>query len=757
MNAAPGRSRPPAAAQRQAAIHLRDVSAERIHIVQQLPPATGGELGSLRLLASRVEHFWIDGVLRSAVPHETPFQVPRTLVPVAVEHPWAALEGHARDTDAHAGPAPLIHTFDQCGRLLLLLGEPGSGKTISLLEMARDLNARFQADPTQPVAVVFNLAGWAARGLPLAAWLLGELASKYFIPRKVARRWFGSARLVLLLDGLDEMGEADRAACVQAIREFLVSQAVPGLAVACRSTEYAALSLKLPLAAAVQLQPLADPQIAAFLDGSGRSTAAVRLLLSENDDLRETARTPLMLSVMLSVYGERRAAAANPAGAPPPADTADWSAFLFDAYIERMIARKRASGASYSPERLRYWLAWLAANLESRRQPHLYLDQLQPGWLPSPWQQLLYAGVSRVTMGVMFLLSSLLLIPLIIFLAGPATLNAVPGTPYDWILINCLIGARVGVAVALVDVLLSRVRQDFWRSSRHLVWLRTLLYFTSFLIINRAQPGGALLLLVMSVRGGGTSAETDIRPVEVLHVSLRNGWPGARKGFRAWFRTVAICLPFATVALLATDLQSGDPEMPGDAALLALGAGILFPLFLLFGALRNLTATRSLTSRTVPNQEIRLMARNSMLGAVLYGLGTTAILAVVAGMVLVLDLLYSSKPANPVAFLKFTAGMASMSGFFTVMIAIAWFGAFDVLKRYTLRTFLWMGGYTPRSYVRFLDAAVDAGLLYRIGGGYRFLHHRLQAHLAKRLPDYAQAVADARSVRGAERGRAVAA
>lgn len=756
MNAAAGRSRPPAAAQPQAAIHLRDVSAERIHIVQQLPPATGGELGSLRLLASRVEHFWIDGVLRSAVPHETPFQVPRTLVPGAVEHPWAALEGHARDTDAHAGPAPLTHTFDQCGRLLLLLGEPGSGKTISLLEIARDLNARFQADPTQPVAVVFNLAGWAAKRPPLAAWILSELAGKYFIPRKVGRRWFASARLVLLLDGLDEIGEADRAACVQAIREFLVSQAVSGIVVTCRTSEYAALPAKLPLAGAVQLQPLADPQVTAFLDASGRSTAAVRLLLSENTDLREAARTPLMLSVMLSVYDGRSAGAANPAGAPPPAVSADWSGFLFDAYVERMVARKRAAGASYSPERLRYSLAWLAANLERRGQPFLYLEQLQPGWIPSRWQQLLYVGISRVLAAIVYGTLFWVALPLL-FLVATEKVDQLPVRPAEGVLQILVTTIRVGVVAAFADGLLLTVRPGRSGLRKRLPWLRGFLYLIVETLVTAGKPSGLIvILLLMSLRGGGTSAENDVRPLEVLHFSLRDAWKGAGWGFRGWLRTVAICSAPAAVVLWATDYENS--EIPGDLPFLLSMAGILFPVFFLGGALIRMMSAHRLASRTLPNQGIALTVRNSVLASMLYGFGVAAIFAALSGMVTIADVWAGSGKATTLAdFAEGTIVVAVMFAVLAACFALCWFGAFDVLKHYVLRGFLWIGGYTPRSYVRFLDAAVDAGLLYRIGGGYRFLHHRLQAHLAKRLPDYAQAVAYARSARRAERGRAAAA
>ncbi|HYR10004.1 MAG TPA: NACHT domain-containing protein [Longimicrobium sp.] len=737
MNAAVDRGRRSAAAI-HAAIDLRDVSAERIHIIQQLPAAAGEDLGSLRLLASRVDHFWISGVLRSAVPHQTPFPIPRTLLPGAVEHPWTAFEGQP----ARAEQGSLVETFDRCGRLLLVLGEPGSGKTISLLEVARDLNARFHADLTQPVAVVFNLAGWEAKRMPLARWMLGELSTRYFIPRKVASRWFRSARLVPLLDGLDEVGEADRAACVEAVRTFLVSQSVSGLAVTCRTAEYAALATRLPLAAAVRLEPLTDPQVAAFLDASRRSAHPVRALLREHGELREVARTPLMLSVMLSVYGEEcagtpaGAAAQVPDGEEPTAG--DWSAFLFDAYVERMVARKRAASAAYPPARLRYWLAWLAAGLERRGQPHFYLEQLQPGWLPARWQQLLYVGVVRMVVGTALLPSLELLFILVMILIDPGMEGELVPFADGWLLNTCIAGAQIGIAAALVDGTLICLNGNRGRWPGRMQWVRAVLYLAAEAVLTGGRGAGGVLLM-MAMRASGTDLENDIHRVEVLHVSLRKARTGLRWALGGWVKTMVVCLPIAAVALLGTDIQSMNPELPSDGVLLAVISCFLLIPFLLSGALIRLTSVEFMESKTIPNQGMRLTARNSLVAALLYGLGATAIGVVTfatAGLVdVVLD---PSEPADPDAVRSIIL-MALVPGLPIALFAMARFGAVDVLKHHTLRLALWMGGYTPRAYMAFLDAAVDAGLLYRVGGGYRFLHHRLQAHLADRLPQYARA------------------
>jgi predicted NACHT family NTPase len=65
--------------------------------------------------------------------------------------------------------------------LLLILGEPGSGKTTTLLELAVNLISRANADAKERVPVVLNLSSWKKKQ-PLAEWIARELSEKYRVP-----------------------------------------------------------------------------------------------------------------------------------------------------------------------------------------------------------------------------------------------------------------------------------------------------------------------------------------------------------------------------------------------------------------------------------------------------------------------------------------------------------------------------------------------------------------------------------------------
>lgn len=58
---------------------------------------------------------------------------------------------------------------DDVQHSLLILGQPGSGTTTTLLTLARELITRAAGSPVQPLPVVFNLSSWAGPEQSLAA------------------------------------------------------------------------------------------------------------------------------------------------------------------------------------------------------------------------------------------------------------------------------------------------------------------------------------------------------------------------------------------------------------------------------------------------------------------------------------------------------------------------------------------------------------------------------------------------------------
>jgi predicted NACHT family NTPase len=138
---------------------------------------------------------------------------------------------------------------------------PGAGKTTLLLTLAQDLLIRAAQDPEQSIPVVFPLSSWAEQRRSLAAWLVDALNEQYDVPRKTGQAWVDTDQILPLLDGLDEVAPAHRAACVEAINAFRQEHGLLPLVVCSRSTEYEASGLQLRLQGAMVVQPLTRVQV----------------------------------------------------------------------------------------------------------------------------------------------------------------------------------------------------------------------------------------------------------------------------------------------------------------------------------------------------------------------------------------------------------------------------------------------------------------------------------------------------------------
>jgi hypothetical protein len=57
-----------------------------------------------------------------------------------------------------------------------------------------------------------------------------------------------------------------------------------------------------------------------------------------------------------------------------------------------------------------------------------------------------------------------------------------------------------------------------------------------------------------------------------------------------------------------------------------------------------------------------------------------------------------------------------------------------VIKHYALRLILWLNGYTPLKFIKFLDHFAKLIFLKKVGGGYIFIHRMLLDSFADLTP-----------------------
>ncbi len=144
------------------------------------------------------------------------------------------IETASASTDAKlTDPPSIINAFENSGRSLLIVGKPGSGKTVTLLELAGSLLETAEKDVVQAIPVVFNLSNFKRQSLE--KWLVRELKTRYDVAEEIGRGWLLQRRLTLLLDGLDEAAQNEQ--CEVAIKNFLQQPTRPGIVVTANSAK----------------------------------------------------------------------------------------------------------------------------------------------------------------------------------------------------------------------------------------------------------------------------------------------------------------------------------------------------------------------------------------------------------------------------------------------------------------------------------------------------------------------------------------
>lgn len=267
-------------------------------------PINQTEYRQRQVLLNKVKEFWIDGFLKPSLYADNAINLELESRSDAILRPELSSEILPVELDesfAELQQTDIYQQFGQ-GKTLLILGEPGSGKTITLLQLAEHLIQQTAQDLTKPIPIVFNLSSWGEKQQHLEQWLIEEFKDKYQVPKLWSEQWLREEQLILLLDGLDEVREDRRNACVRAINDFIISYNLTETIVCSRVKDYEALSEKLQLSSAICLKPLSSGQVYSFLDAVGNSLSGLKSLLQQDSGLEEFAQTPLILNVMSLAY-----------------------------------------------------------------------------------------------------------------------------------------------------------------------------------------------------------------------------------------------------------------------------------------------------------------------------------------------------------------------------------------------------------------------------------------------------------------------
>ncbi|MDZ7968285.1 MAG: tetratricopeptide repeat protein [Nostoc sp. DedSLP03] len=375
---------------------------------------------------------WVESRLEGQLHHAVRLNLQKETQPQQVR-PWGMemKVAIAQPSQLLSPETTIGQVFDQCAGRLLILGEPGAGKTTSLLDLAVELVQRAKDDPQQRIPVVVDLSDWQPTTSQLASrqsgntsrfrrvsqknlseflpeqapvwsmpnWLASKVRERYgFLPRQI-KQWLEEKRLIPLLDGLDEVRPEYQPDCVRAINEWLKSDLRPReIALCCRREQYEAYTQKLEFDGAVYLQDLTDEQIQTFLTETNRDDLKESLVADA--DFLALIRRPLLLSMAVLAYQEleptqwRRATSAG-----------DRLNLLLDAYVRRMLTQDTPSrayryGKIPSPEQSQKWLEILALELLQESETEFLIEQIGITWLSTPLQKWLFTIFAVIYWGL---------------------------------------------------------------------------------------------------------------------------------------------------------------------------------------------------------------------------------------------------------------------------------------------------------------------------------------------------------------------
>lgn len=321
-----------------------------------------------RIFIDRVHRYWIQGVLERSLYYEARLELKLTATVQSRRHPWdiAAYQADGRTVD-FPPDADVRTMFDALDQTVVILGDPGSGKTTMLLELARSLLEEARADESQQVPVVLPLSSWAVQKKPVAQWIADQLVGQYGLPRSLALDWVNDQVIIPLFDGLDEVVEERRNECASAVDEYLRTHNLTPSALCSRQTEYSLLAKRPDYYAALTIQHLTREQVELYVQGAGPGLEGLRSALAADPGLWDLAESPLLLSIMALAYRQGQETA-------DLGHSGDRRQNLYAQYVRTMLRRR--SHPRYASEQSERYLAVLARGMISSSQTVFTLDSL---------------------------------------------------------------------------------------------------------------------------------------------------------------------------------------------------------------------------------------------------------------------------------------------------------------------------------------------------------------------------------------------
>lgn len=279
----------------------------------------------------------------------------------------------------------IFERMDVAGKLLIR-GKTGSGKTTTMLNFAKEMIRRAEADINYPIPVLLDLCSWRNPQQPMTDWLVDELKLKYGVRKNLGKQLLDNKQLLPLLDGLDEVEPSLHESCVRELNAWLQGTTQPLYLVVCSlwgdiqdSSQQDIWQLSLN--AVVQLKPLTQEQVQQYL--ISLDCTELCQMLEQDTNLLELVRTPFLLNITAMSYELLSLVQWQQLSS-----RAQHVEYLLDAYVQYMLHREiqnRWYGKHKIPsvEQTRRWLVYLAQQLQEEWRTEFLVGKTPFYWVPT--------------------------------------------------------------------------------------------------------------------------------------------------------------------------------------------------------------------------------------------------------------------------------------------------------------------------------------------------------------------------------------
>ena len=623
--------------------------------------------------ARAVYHSWIMDYLITTLKYADPIDIGVGYKP---EGFWSR-EGY--DTKELPDVSSEIREiFRESDNQLFITGNPGGGKTILMLQLAKQLLHEYGDNESKdlskkeslPIPVIFNLASWVQQKLDIERWVIEMLWIDYRIPEGKAKEWMAQNKLVYFFDGLNEISdlivikkvearletksaenkattESREAArtkinniarnnCMTKLNTFAENHPSSGIVISSRSKEFIPLAGNVSEFGVIALKPIAPDVVDDYLMRPGYDT--VQKLRETDETIQKFSQQPFLLHAILYAYHQIvwRGLTKLPQAETPDEQRRD---HLLDTYVKKRLSEYQEAYNNKWKLQGRSYLNWLATTLEDTHKTIFYVEDIQPSLLQTRWQEILYVALVAELGGA---------------LGEPlgVALGVVLSVALDLVLVLVLGVALVGALGMALGV--ARVR---------------IIFRERFRLVQHIRSRDLLFVAPSGVLFGVLFEELSLALVGALGAAL------------------SVALVLAIVRSAETDAYSGHRPRSGmiiDENRRFIAVIALFTL--LIGLIVTYLSLRFLVDQTL----LRLI---------------TSILFTV--------------------------------GFFTLLSAVAFFQHYALRM-----VLAWQMKTIPFRIIHFCEDMVTAGILRKVGSGFAFRHQYLREYLAGVESDYSQVELD---------------